>query len=258
MTVAKKQGRIKLLSTPSFRFLDFINYLGPGTSLWEVGENVRKPPDKIMAAVWVVWLCRQTGLWGFAAVSLLVLKTEERVRRMPVSVPGQGNENVRWLVRVLQQSWCRTIPGSAGKNEKVLLRAWCQHFKDALSIPGVSLQYLLRGMLQRFYAPELYAPGKKVYEMFKGAGSSGRAKSSFTRKHEARKTAMRSHRYVNARTCQRGARLRRQYVVPKHHPAGNAVRTRKSGALREYSRRGWYVGKPAKKENVVRFCGSGF
>ena len=69
-------------------------------------------------------------------------------------------------------------------------------------------------MLQRFYAPELYAPGKKVYEMFKGAGSSGRAKSSFTRKHEARKTAMRSHRYVNAWTCQRGARLRRNTLYP--------------------------------------------
>ena len=27
--MAKKQGRIKLLSTPTFRFLDFINYLGP-------------------------------------------------------------------------------------------------------------------------------------------------------------------------------------------------------------------------------------
>lgn len=83
-----------------------------------------------------------------------------------------------------------------------------------MSIPGVTLQYLLRGMLQRFYAPELYAPGKKVYEMFKGAGSSGRAKSSFTRKHEARKTAMRSHRYVNAWTCQRGARLRRNTLYP--------------------------------------------
>ena len=157
------------LSTPRFRFLDIINYLGPGTSLWEVGENVRKLPDKIMAAVWVVWLCRQTGLWRFAAVSLLVLKTEERVRRMPLSVPGEGNENVRWLVRVLQQSWCRTIPGSAGKNEKVLLRAWWRHFKDAVSIPAVSLQYLLRGMLPGFYAPELYAPGKKVYQMLKEA-----------------------------------------------------------------------------------------
>ena len=92
-------------------------------------------------------------------------------------------------------------------------------------------------MLQGFYARELYAPGKKVYEMLKVAVVGGPS-LVFIRKHEAGKTAMRSHRYVNARSCQRGARLRRQYVVPKHHAAGNAVRTRKSGALREYIRRG--------------------
>ena len=65
-----------------------------GHELWEVGENERKQPDKIMAALWVVWLHSQTGLWEFAVVSLLVLKTEGRVClvagrvwRMPASVP---------------------------------------------------------------------------------------------------------------------------------------------------------------------------
>ena len=71
-----------------------------------------------------------------------------------------------------------------------------------MSIPAVSLQYLLRGMLQGFYTPELSAPGKKVYEMLKGAVVGGPS-LVFTRKHEAGKTAVRSHRYVNALTCQR-------------------------------------------------------
>ena len=35
-------------------------------------------------------------------------------------------------------------------------------FKDAVSLPGVSLQYLLRGT-----QPELYATGNEAYEMLK-------------------------------------------------------------------------------------------
>ena len=34
-------------------------------------------------------------------------------------------------------------------------------FKDAVSLPGVSLKYLLRGTLDKSDAPELYAPRKK-------------------------------------------------------------------------------------------------
>jgi len=39
--------------------------------------------------------------------------------------------------------------------------------KDAVSIPGVSLHYLLRGAVER--GTELYSPGKEAYEMLKEA-----------------------------------------------------------------------------------------
>ena len=66
------------------------------------------------------------------------------------------------------------IDGSEKRNRQLAFELQNSHIcekrsKDAVSIPGVSLQYLLRRMLQRFYDPELYAPGKKVYEMPKGA-----------------------------------------------------------------------------------------
>jgi len=39
--------------------------------------------------------------------------------------------------------------------------------KDAVSIPGVSLHYLLGGAVER--GAELYSPGKEAYEMLKEA-----------------------------------------------------------------------------------------
>ena len=38
-------------------------------------------------------------------------------------------------------------------------------FKDAVSLLGVSMQYILRGTLRRSNPPELYAPGNEAYEM---------------------------------------------------------------------------------------------
>ena len=42
-------------------------------------------------------------------------------------------------------------------------------FKDAVSLPGVSMQYILRGTLRGRNAPELYAPSSEAYEMLKAA-----------------------------------------------------------------------------------------
>ena len=41
-------------------------------------------------------------------------------------------------------------------------------FKDCVSLPGVSLQYLLHGTIQGLNAPELYAPGKEASRYSKG------------------------------------------------------------------------------------------
>ena len=56
-------------------------------------------------------------------------------------------------------------------------------FKDSVSLPGVSLQYLLHGTIQGLNAPELYAPGKEAYEILKGAVMGGPS-LVFTRKYE--------------------------------------------------------------------------
>ena len=55
-------------------------------------------------------------------------------------------------------------------------------FKDAVSLPGVSMQCILRGTLRGRDPPQLYAPSGEAYEMLKGAVVDGPS-LVFTRKH---------------------------------------------------------------------------
>ena len=63
--------------------------------------------------------------------------------------------------------------------------------KDAVSIPGVSLHYLLKGAIER--KAELYAPRQEAYHMLKEAVVGGPS-LVFTRYHEVGKTRIRSHK----------------------------------------------------------------
>ena len=75
-------------------------------------------------------------------------------------------------------------------------------FKDAVSLPGISMQYILRCALRGRNAPELYAPGKEAYEMLKAAVVGGPS-LVFTRKHVAGQTRIRSHKNDLARIVKR-------------------------------------------------------
>ena len=78
-------------------------------------------------------------------------------------------------------------------------------FKDAVSLPGVSKQYLLRKTLQPrrgYKPPELYVPNKEAYAMLKAAVVGGPS-LVFTRKHVAGETHIRSHQYEDAKVCRR-------------------------------------------------------
>ena len=75
-------------------------------------------------------------------------------------------------------------------------------FKDAVSLLGVSMQYILRGTLRRRNAPELYALISEAYEMLKAAVVGGPS-LVFTRKHVAGETRIRAHKYDLARIVKR-------------------------------------------------------
>ena len=70
--------------------------------------------------------------------------------------------------------------------------------KDTVSIPGVSLHYLLRGAVE--WGAELYSPGKEADEMLKGAVVGGPS-LIFTRYHELGVTRLRSHQTAEPRLC---------------------------------------------------------
>ena len=73
-------------------------------------------------------------------------------------------------------------------------------FKDAVSLPGVSQQYILLKTLQGrkgYKPPELYAPNKEAYDMLKAAVVGGPS-LVFTRKHVVGETKIRSHQYEHA------------------------------------------------------------
>ena len=70
--------------------------------------------------------------------------------------------------------------------------------KDAVSIPGVRLHYLLRGAVER--KAELYSPGKEAYDMLKEAVVGGPS-LVFTRHHEVGVTGIRSHQIAEPSLC---------------------------------------------------------
>jgi len=61
--------------------------------------------------------------------------------------------------------------------------------KDAVSMPGVSLHYLLREAVER--GANLYSPGREAYHMLKSAVVGGPS-LVFTRRHEVGVTRIRS------------------------------------------------------------------
>jgi len=76
--------------------------------------------------------------------------------------------------------------------------------KDAVSIPGVSLHYMLRGFVEKEKkkkkGADLYSPDKEAHEMLKEAVVGGPS-LVFTRYHEVGVTKIRSHRIAEPRLC---------------------------------------------------------
>ena len=71
-------------------------------------------------------------------------------------------------------------------------------YKDAVSLPGVSLQYLMRKTLDNPATPPLFPPNLTAYKMLKGAVVGGPS-LVFTRKHVVGETAIRSHCCPNSK-----------------------------------------------------------
>jgi len=179
--VAKNGNKIMFLLTQKFRFLDIINYLGPRTSY----EKWTKAYECTAEKSWFPYEWFDTpekldhpGLPDYSACYSRL----------------KGGYVLTWdewegCQRLFEQKGMRTFADwlryynnldvAPGLEALERMRAFY-----AVSIPGVSLHYLLRGSVDR--GAELYSAGKEAYEMLKGAVVGGPS-LVFTRSGHIRK-----------------------------------------------------------------------
>jgi len=93
--------------------------------------------------------------------------------------------------------------------------------KDAVSLPKMSLHYVLRSNIER--GAELYSRCKEAYAMLKEAVVGGQS-LVFKHYHEAGMTIIRPHRFKNLRVCKRiigyGATALHLSVMLREMPCG--------------------------------------
>ena len=117
---------------------------------------------------------------------------------MPTLVPRKGYADLVRLAAVLQQ-----LGRGAGVEGPEVIAEFLHGkgidiLKDAASIPGVIMHYLLRGTAER--GAELWTPGKEAYEMLRGAVVGGPS-IVFTRHHEVGETNICSHQVPSPHPC---------------------------------------------------------
>ena len=203
--VAKNGNKIMFILTKNFRFLDIINYLGPGTSYEK----------------WVkAYECEEVKSWfpyeWFDTSEKLDFKGLPKYEDWFSKLQGDyllSKNEWKECQRVFKEKgmctfadWLRyynNLDVAPGLEALEKMRAFYTDkgidiLKDAVSIPGVSLHYLLRGCVER--GADLYSPCEEAYEMLKEAVVGGPS-LVFTRYHEVGVTKIRSHRIAKPLVC---------------------------------------------------------
>ncbi|KAL9959950.1 hypothetical protein ACROYT_G033329 [Oculina patagonica] len=203
--VAKNCNKIMFLLTQGFRFLDIINYLGPGTSYekWvkAYGCEATKSwfpyewfdsPEKLDYPGLPDYLA-----WYSKLKNSFVLKLSEWKACKKLFREKGMRTFADWL------RYYNNLDVAPGLEALEKMKAFYTEkgvdiLKDAVSIPGVSLHYLLRGSVER--GAEMYSPSKQAYYMLKGAVVGGPS-IVFTRYHEVDVTKIRDHQFEKAKLC---------------------------------------------------------
>ena len=203
--VGKKANTTMFIKTPASIFLDIINYLGPGTSYdsWikAYGASAQKAwlpyewldsPDKLDfpgLPDYIHWYSKLKGEY--------VLKLSEYIKCRKLFCE-KGMRTFRdWL------EYYNNLDVGPGLEALEKMRSFYFNkgidiLKDAVSLPGVSLHYLLRGALER--GEEFWSPSSEAYNLLK-KGMVGGPSIVFKRYHEAGVTKIRPHRVKKPKTC---------------------------------------------------------
>jgi len=205
--VAKKGNKTMFLLTWGACFLHIINYLGPSTSYvkWvkAYGSESEKSwfpyewfdvPEKLDfpgLPEYEAWYSKLKG--GYVLTQkewegCQLLFKEKGMRIFADWLRYYNNLDVAPGLKALK------------KMKSFYTERGIDILKDAVSLPGVSLHYLLRGAIER--GADLYSPSKEAYEMLKGPVVGGLS-LVFTRRHKAGVTRIRSHQFEEPRLCKK-------------------------------------------------------
>ena len=209
---AEKNGRIMFINTPKFKFLDVLNYLGPGITYekWvkTYGATLAKSwlpyewfdsPDKLDfpgLPPYMAWYSKLKGEY------VLTLKEYDDCHRI---FKERGMQTFGDWLKYYNNLDVAPFLEALQKMKEFYTSLGIDILKDAVSLPGVSEKYILRKTLQPrwgYKPPELYSPNKEAYAMLKAAVVGGPS-LVFTRKHVAGETRIRSHQYEDAKVCRR-------------------------------------------------------
>ena len=209
---AEKNGRIMFINTPKFKFLDVLNYLGPGITYekWvkTYGATLAKSwlpyewfdsPDKLDfpgLPPYMAWYSKLKGEY------VLTLKEYDDCHRI---FKERGMQTFGDWLEYYNNLDVAPFLEALQKMKEFYTALGIDILKDAVSLPGVSEKYILRKTLQPrwgYKPPELYSPNKEAYAMLKAAVVGGPS-LVFTRRHVAGETRIRSHQYEDARLCRR-------------------------------------------------------
>ena len=209
---AERNGRIMFINTPKFKFLDVLNYLGPGITYekWvkTYGATLAKSwlpyewfdsPDKLDfpgLPPYMAWYSKLKGEY------VLTLKEYDDCHRI---FKERGMQTFDDWLEYYNNLDVAPFLEALQKMKEFYTSLGIDILKDAVSLPGVSEKYILRKTLQPrwgYKPPELYSPNKEAYAMLKAAVVGGPS-LVFTRKHVAGETRIRSHQYEDARVCRR-------------------------------------------------------
>ena len=209
---AEKNGRIMFINTPKFKFLDVLNYLGPGITYekWvkTYGATLAKSwlpyewfdsPDKLDfpgLPPYMAWYSKLKGEY------VLTLKEYDDCHRI---FKERGMQTFGDWLEYYNNLDVAPFLEALQKMKEFYTSLGIDILKDAVSLPGVSEKYILRKTLQPrwgYKPPELYSPNKEAYAMLKAAVVGGPS-LVFTRKHVAGETRIRSHQYEDAKVCRR-------------------------------------------------------
>ena len=212
---AEKNGRIMFINTPKFKFLDVVNYLALGitydkwvktygatlTKSWLPYEWFDSPAKLDFPGLppYMAWYSKLKNEY------VLTLKEYDDCHRI---FREQGMQTFGDWLKYYNNLDVAPFLEALQKMKAFYTDLGVDIFKDAVSLPGVSQQFVLRGTLKPrrgYKPPDLYAPNKEAYDMLKAAVVGGPS-LVFTRKHVAGETKIRPHQYGD------GARLARRIL----------------------------------------------